>query len=165
MIGANSKQIMKNMRNISMKRFTLLAVCFWTAIQLSSAATIPSGTILVVRTNQTIDSNSPVGSTFSARLSQDVNSGRTVLVRSGAQVNGRIDAARRRSSQPLVLNITQFFHNGRWIPVRTVEGSRQDGARFTSRRGTPVGPSGFFKLPSGTTMRFQLARSVDLGGR
>ena len=144
-----------------MKRFTFLAVCFWATIQLAAAQIIPSGTILVVQTNHTISSRNRVGAIFTGRLSRDVSVRRDVLLRSGTRVNGRVADA-SRDSYIIALDITHLLHNGRWIPIRTVEASRQKGIRATSRQGEPASS---VQVPSGTTMEFKLAQPLDLGPR
>ena len=70
--GAEITEIEKP--KLKMKTITIafLAVCSLTTIQFSSAATIPAGTILVVRTNETISSDDSVGKTFAAQLASDV---------------------------------------------------------------------------------------------
>jgi hypothetical protein len=135
------------------------------AIQLCSAATIPAGTTLVVRTNETISSDDPVGKTFAAQLARDVVAGGSVLLRAGAKVIGRVDATRGLSFTPVILNVTQLASNGHFVAIKTVEGFRADGSQFKTRRGVSVGRGGFFQLPSGTIMQFQLAQPVNLAGK
>jgi hypothetical protein len=143
-----------------MKQLTFLAVCFWATIQLSAAQIIPSGTILVVQTNHTVSSRNQAGAVFTGRLTRDVRVGRNVALRSGTRVNGRVEAS--RASDIIVLDITHLSHNGRWIAIKTVEGSRQKGTRATSRQGTPASS---VQVPGGTTLEFKLAQPLNLGGR
>jgi hypothetical protein len=140
----------------------LLAACSVIAIQLSSAATIPAGTTLVVRTSETISSNDPVGKTFAAQLYRDVVVGGNVLLRAETRVTGRVDSSRGTSSKPVILNVTQVASHGRFVSIKTVAGFRADGSRFKTRRGVSVGSGGFFQLPAGRIMQFQLAQSVNL---
>jgi hypothetical protein len=141
---------------------TLLGACSWIAMQMSSAAAIPAGTTLIVRTNETISSDDPVGKTFMAQLAQDVVVKGNVLVRAGARVTGRVDSTRGLDFSPVILNVTQLASNGRLVPIKTVQGFRADGSRFKTRRGVSVGSGGFFQLPAGTIMQFQLAQPVSL---
>jgi hypothetical protein len=140
----------------------LLAACSLIAFQLSSAATIPAGTTLVVQTNETISSDDPVGKTFAAQLARDVVVGGSVLLHAGVKVTGRVDSTRGLDFSPVILNVTQVASGGRLIPIKTVEGFRADGSRFKTRRGVSVGRGGFFQLPAGTIMQFQLAQPVSL---
>ena len=144
---------------------TLLVTFSLIALQSSSAATIPAGTVLVVRTNETISSNDPVGKTFAAQLARDVAAGGSVLLHAGAKVVGRVDSSRGMSFTSVILNVTQVASGGHLVPIRTVEGFRADGSRFKTRRGVSVGRGGFFQLPAGTIMQFQLAQPVNLAGK
>ncbi len=143
----------------------LLAACALMAIQLSSAATIPAGTTLIVRTNETISSSVSVGKTFAAHLDRDVVVGGKVLLRKGTRVNGRVESRRSVNSTPLILNVTQLASHGRLIPIKTVQGFSAQDNRFTTSRGVTIGSGGFFQLPAGTLMHFQLAQPVDMAGR
>jgi hypothetical protein len=73
-------------RTKTMKRKILLIVfSAWFIPSWSFAATIPAGTTLLVRTNQTISSNDPVGKTFSAQLANDVVVAGKVVLRAGTK--------------------------------------------------------------------------------
>jgi hypothetical protein len=135
------------------------------ALQSSVAATIPAGTTLVVRTNETISSDDPAGKTFAAQLARDIAAGGSVLLHAGAKVIGRVDSSRGRNFTPVILNVTQVASNGHFVPIKTVQGFRADGSRFKTRRGVSVGSGGFFQLPAGTIMQFQLAQPVNLAGK
>ena len=143
----------------------LLVACSLMAIQGSSAATIPAGTTLIVRTNETVSSSASVGKTFAAHLDRDVVVGGTVLLRKGTKVNGRVESRRSVNSTPLILNVTQLASHGRLIPIKTVQGFRAQDNRFTTSRGVTIGSGGFFQLPAGTVMHFKLAQPVDMAGR
>ena len=143
----------------------LLVACSLMAIQLSSAATIPAGTTLIVRTNETVSSSASVGKTFAAHLDRDVVVGGTVLLRKGTKVNGRVESRRSVNSTPLILNVTQFASHGRLVSIKTDQGFRAQDNRFTTSRGVTVGSGGFFQLPAGTVMHFKLAQPVDMAGR
>jgi len=143
----------------------LLVACSLMAIQLSSAATIPAGTTLIVRTNETVSSSASVGKTFAAHLDRDVVVGGTVLLRKGTKVNGRVESRRSVNSTPLILNVTQLASHGRLVSIKTVQGFRAQDNRFTTSRGVTVGSGGFFQLPAGTVMHFKLAQPVDMAGR
>jgi hypothetical protein len=63
---------------------------------------------LLVRTNQTISSNDPVGKTFAAQLANDVVVAGKVVLRAGTKAIGRIDSSRQFAFMPLILNVTQI---------------------------------------------------------
>ena len=143
----------------------LLVACSLMAIQWSSAAMIPAGTTLIVRTNETVSSSASVGKTFGAHLDRNVVVGGTVLLRKGTKVNGRVESRRSVNSTPLILNVTQLASHGRLVSIKTVHGFRAQDNRFTTSRGVTVGSGGVFQLPAGTVMHFQLAQPVDMVGR
>ena len=144
------------------KTTVLLTICLAISIQSVYAATIPAGTILFVRTNETIRSTDPVGKKFSAHLYQDVVANGKVLLRAGTGATGRVKKSRGLGSKPLILDLTQLSIGQRVVPI-TVEGFRADYTYLTTRRGVSVG-GGYFKLRVGTRMQFRLSKPVDLGG-
>jgi len=91
--------------------------------------------------------------------------GGKVLLRKGTKVYGRVESRRSVNSTPLILNVTQLASHGRLIPIKTVHGFRAQDNRFTTSRGVTIGSGGFFLLPTGTVMQFQLAQPVDMAGR
>ncbi len=142
----------------------LLLICCSIAVQSVSGVTIPAGTMLLVRTNQIIDSSDPVGKKFEAQLYQGVVADGKVLLPAGTPVIGRVDASRVWAFDPVILNVTHLVSGGRFVPISTTQGFQADGSRFKTRRGIGVGSGGFFMLPVGTQMQFRLAKPVDLGG-
>jgi hypothetical protein len=146
------------------KTFILIAIanCVWVAI--SFAATIPTGTTLVVHTLNTIHSTDRVGRTFTAQLDQDVVVNGKVVLQAGTKFHGKIEAsqANPRNSQPLTLNLTDVSVNGRTIPIKTMSGFQLENIAKVGRakaRGISVGP---FVAPHGTRMEFRLAQALNL---
>jgi hypothetical protein len=128
----------------------------------SFAVTIPAGTTLLVRTNQTVSSSDPVGKTFSAQLANDVVVAGKVVLRAGTKAVGRVDSSRRFAPASLILNLTQIAGKRGLVPIKTVSGFQTDGRSFQTRRGVSVGRGGFVLIATGTLMQFQLAQSVNL---
>jgi hypothetical protein len=146
------------------KTFILIAIASCAGIATSFAATIPTGTTLVVRTLNTIQSTDRVGRTFTAQLDRDVAVNGRVVLRAGTRFHGRIESSQAppRRTGPLVLNLTDVSVNGRTVPIKTVSGfevrnlARRGAARA---RGITVGP---FVAPHGLRMEFRLAQPVRL---
>src|SRR6266853_57998 len=118
---------------------TLLSVLAILAFALSApqllAVTIPAGTTLIVRTQNTISSQDRVGTKFTAQLDQDIVVNGTVLLRAGTKVFGRVESSRAGSgtqSRPLTLNLTAISSHGREVPIVTVEAFA---AESTARKG------------------------------
>jgi len=150
-------------RTKTMRRKILLIVfSAWLVPSWSFAATIPAGTTLLVRTNQTISSNDPVGKTFSAQVANDVVVAGKVVLRAGSKAVGRVDSSRRFAYMPVILNVTQIAGKRGLVPVKTIDGFRTDSTFFKTRRDISVGRGGYFQIPSGTLMQFRLAQSVNL---
>jgi hypothetical protein len=148
------------------KTFILIAItsCVSIAVQFSaSAAAIPAGTTLVVRTLNTIHSNDRVGRTFNAQLDQDVVVNGKIVLQTGTKFHGKIEAsqANPRNSQPLTLNLTDVSVNGRTIPIKTAGGFQLENKAKIGRakaRGISVGS---FVAPHGTKMEFRLAQPLN----
>jgi hypothetical protein len=144
----------------------LISSCISIAAQLSSsAAPIPAGTTLVVRTVDRISSHDRVGRTFNAKLDQDVTVKGSALLKAGTKVSGKIEASRENSrrSAPLTLSLTQLSNNGRMISIKTdsfqPESKATRARQAQMRGGFSVGSS---TVAPGTKMEFRLAQPVNL---
>jgi len=74
--------------------FSVLAILAFALVATQLlAVTIPAGTIIVVRTLDTIHSNDRVGRSFTAQLDQDVAVNGKAVLRAGTKVFGRIEAS------------------------------------------------------------------------
>src|SRR5260370_11452054 len=93
----------------------VIASCACIAAQSSSAATIPAGTTLTVRTVSLISSKDAVGRSFEAKIDQDVSIKGKALLKAGTKAFGRIQSSRAnpRKSEPLSLELTLISVNGR----------------------------------------------------
>ena len=141
-----------------------LLLVAWLIPAWSFAVTIPAGTTLLVRTNQTVSSNDPVGKTFSAQIANDVVVAGKVVLRAGTKAVGRVDSSRSFAFRPVILNVTRIAGKTGLVPIKTVNGFLTDGSSFKTRRGMNVGRGGYFQLPSGTLMQFRLAQSRSRTG-
>jgi hypothetical protein len=147
------------------KTLLSISICVWITAQSSSAATVPPGTTLVVRTMDVISSHEKVGRTFTAQLDQDIVVKGKVLLPAGTKVLGRVEASRanaRTTSSPLTLNLTGVSSNGRTVPIKTVSGVQPKIKAKTaqqSRAGVSVGAS---TVPAGTKIEFRLAQPLNL---
>src|SRR4029453_6576715 len=74
-----------NKPNPMKTKILLLLLGGWLVPSWSLAATIPAGTTLLVRTNQTVSSNDPVGKTFAAQVANDVVVAGKVVLRAGTK--------------------------------------------------------------------------------
>src|SRR5262252_5333471 len=82
-----------------------------------SAATIPSGTALTVKTTSQISERDPVGRTFTGQVAQDVVVKGATVLKAGTAVTGKITASRAssrpgRGSAPLGIALTSIKAHG-----------------------------------------------------
>src|SRR6266545_297697 len=79
-----------------------------------TAATIPAGTVLDVKTASSISSQDPAGRTFAAQLDQDVAVKGQILLKAKTQAFGKIKSSRAnpRRSEPLTLELTSISVGG-----------------------------------------------------
>ena len=146
-----------------MKKWCLVAISL---LGLASAgravgATIPAGTVFVVRSLNTVTSIDVVGTPFPARLQHAIMAHGRVLVPAGAHFSGRVVTSRRlhQSKDKLTVDLTSLDLNGRKIPITTT--GAQFLYNFSTTRGIPVTRGGY-AVAAGKQIRFQLARPVVL---
>jgi len=107
--------------------------------------TVPAGTRILVRMNDTVDSNrSRAGSIFTATLQTNLQVGNQVVARAGTPVHGRLTEAssggRAAGRSELALELTDIIVNGTAFPLLTGEYSVQGSNNLgTTARRTGVG--------------------------
>ncbi len=136
-----------------------------TTQSVCSAATIPAGTILDVRTVHSISSHERVGRTFEGKLDKDVAVNGKVLLQAGTVVSGVVEASKHGhgKADALKLNITSISANGQMIPIKTTGGYELHTPR-TTRSGIKVYVDDYI-FAHGTRMMFRLAQPVNLSRR
>jgi len=154
-----------------MNHFKIIAgiattICACVVASSSSAATIPAGTALSVRTTSQISERDPVGRTFTGQIDQDVVVNGATVLRAGTGVTGRITASRAssrpgRGSAPLSVALTSMRVNGSNVAIKTHSVQPQGAttaqtARMRSRGVT----AGNVLVTPGTQMQFQLAQAA-----
>ncbi len=149
---------------IRYKFITLISLtCACVAASSLNAATIPAGTMLTVNTVSLITSQDAVGSSFEAKLAQDVSVKGNVLLRAGTKVFGKIRSSRRNPhrSGPLTVELASIDVNGRRIPVKT--SSVQPASPPQTARQAHYGhTAGTTVVNPQTRLQFQLAAPVNL---
>src|SRR5262249_42739216 len=150
-----------------MKRTKIITVvamiCCCVAASSINAATIPAGTTIAVTTHSLITSQDAVGSTFEARVAQNVSVRGNVVLQAGARAFGRVSSSRRnpRRSAPLSVELTSVSVNGRRVAVRTssVEPHGPPQTARTARYGHTAGTT---VVNPRTRLQFQLLQPVTL---
>jgi hypothetical protein len=133
------------------------------AAQSSFSATIPAGTTLTVNTVSLVTSQDAVGSSFEAKLAQDVSVKGSVLLRAGTKVFGKIRSSRRnpRKSGPLTVELASVSVNGRNVAVKT-NSVQPGGPPQTARQAQYGHTAGTTVVNPGSKMQFQLLQAVTL---
>ena len=146
------------------KTFLSISMCAWLTAPFLSAATVPAGTTLVVRTGATISSRDRVGRTFVTHLDQNVAVQGKTLLPAGTKVLARVETSQADSRRldPLSVNLTSISIGGQTVPIKT-DGAFQLEAKPRTARQMRTGVSvGSFTVPSGTKMQFRLAQPLNL---
>ena len=99
-------------------------ICAYVVASSLSAATIPAGTAVSIRTTSQISERDPVGRTFTGRVDQDVVVNGATVLKAGAAVTGRVTASRAssrpgRGSAPLSVALTSITANGGSVAIKT----------------------------------------------
>jgi len=144
----------------------IASICACAAVSSLSAATIPAGTAVTVKTTSQISERDPVGRTFTGQVDQDVVVNGATVLRAGTAVTGRITASRAssrpgRGSAPLSVALTSLSVNGSNVAIKT-HSVRPQGATTaqTAQMRSRGVTAGNVLVSPGTTMQFVLAQAV-----
>jgi len=138
-------------------------VCASVAGSSVNATTIPAGTTLTVSTVSLVTSQDAVGSSFEAKIAQDVSVKGGVLLKAGTKAFGKVSSSRRnpRKSAPLSVELTSVSVNGHKVAVKT--NTFQPGSPTVTARQAQYGhTAGTLMVNPGTLMQFQLLQPVTL---
>src|SRR5438034_4664718 len=130
---------------------------------LTNAATIPAGTTLAVTTVSLITSQDAVGSSFEAKIAQDVSVKGSVVLKAGTKAFGKVSSSRRnpRKSEALSVELASVSVNGRNVSVKTTS-VEPHGPPQTARQARYGHTAGTTAVNPGTRMQFQLLQPVTL---
>jgi len=147
-----------------MKTIAIISVIYACVVASSvSAATIPAGTTITVSTVSLITSQQAVGSTFEAKIAQNVSAGGKVVFPAGTKAFGKVSSSRRnpRKSEPLAVELTSVSVNGHKVAVKT-SAVAPHGPPQTARQAHYGHTAGTTVVNPKTTIQFQLLQSVTL---
>jgi hypothetical protein len=141
----------------------IAAICVCIAAASANAATIPAGTTITVSTVSLITSQNAVGSTFEAKIAQNVSVKGGVGLKAGTKAFGKVSSSRRnpRKSEPLSVELTFVEVNGRRVPVKT-NTVEPHGPPQTARQAHYGHTAGTTVVNPKTTLQFQLLQAVTL---
>lgn len=136
----------------------LLALIVGSTITVGSAATIPSGTMLLLKTSNSISSRDKAGKRFYGTLIQSAG-----VLPAGTHVVGVIVSPRvaiGSTTRPMTLRLTELSLKGRAVLISTHVFDAENSGIY-GRRGTRLTGSNFV-FPPGTMMQFVLDRPVSI---
>jgi hypothetical protein len=138
-------------------------ICAAVAGSSANAATIPAGTMIAVTTVSLITSQDAVGSSFEAKIAQDVSVKGNVLLKAGTKAFGKVRSSRRnpRKSEPLSVELTSVSVNGRNVAVKT-NSMEPHGPPQTARQAHYGHTAGTTVVNPKTLLQFQLLQPVTL---
>ena len=158
--------------NVNMNQLKFIAgiatICACVAASSLSAATIPAGTSLTIKTTSQISERDPVGRTFTGQVDQDVVVNGATVLKAGTAVTGRVTASRAssrpgRGSGPLSVALTSISVNGGDVAIKTnsVQPQGATTAQTAQMRSRGV-TAGSILVTPGTTMQFVLSQAVTI---
>jgi hypothetical protein len=163
------KTVILSNRGPKRSTFLLLPFCFWILGQpVALAATIPTGTTIVVTMVGPLSSHERPGRTFETKLATDLKAGGKTVAPAGTIIFGVVEKSRnamgvRTTTEPLTLNLKSIAINGQRIPIKTTGGvAPETVSGFTGlqkRTGVSAGKS---VLHGGTKLQFRLAEPLNL---
>ena len=138
-----------------------LAMLAWLVPHDSPAATVPAGTVLVVRTLDAVVSTDTPGTRFAAQLANNVAVNGKVILPAGTKFSGKIVTSRRMvsSTQRLTVNLTDVQVGGRAVPIKTAAIPLSND--YQTKRGVSVSRAAY-TVPAGKQIEFQLAQPLNL---
>ena len=146
----------------------IATICACIAASSLSAATIPAGTSITVKTTSQISERDPVGRTFTGQVDQDVVVNGATVLKAGTAVTGRVTASRAssrpgRGSGPLSVALTSIRANRSNVAIKTgsVQPQGATTAQTVQMRSRGV-TAGSILVSPGTTMQFVLSRAVTI---
>lgn len=128
----------------------------------SPAATVPAGTVLVVRTLDAISSTDAPGIRFTTQLANNVAVNGKVVLPAGTKLSGKVETSRRMvsSNQRLTVNLTDVQIGGRAVSIKTT-GARPLSNDFQTKSGISVSRVAY-TVPADKRIEFHLAQTVNL---
>jgi hypothetical protein len=138
----------------------LFAALAWSAASNASAATVPAGTDLLVKTLDVINSADARGKKFPGVLLHDVSVKEKVVLPAGTKVTGQIVTSRRMMNSPetLTVSVVDVTVGGHDKPVQTGAIKLEN---YTSSGGTSFS-HGYYHVAKGRKLHFRLGAPLEL---
>ena len=140
-----------------------ISLCVLASSNQSSAATVPAGTVFVVRSLHAVSSTDVPGTPFPAQLAQNVSVKGKVVIPAGTHFSGRIVTSRRltHSTDRLTVDLTGIQRGGHNVPITTTGAQFLSNDVRSSRNNVSVSRASY-SVAAGKQMHFQLASPLVL---
>jgi hypothetical protein len=140
--------------------FLIAAALLIEGVQKLSAATVPEGTILIVRTLRAVASTDVPGTPVPTQLERAVMVNGKVAIPAGTQLGGKVVTSRRLASSnaKLTVDLTTLHLAGHDAPITTT-GPQFVSNDFKTRRNVGVSRTDY-TVAAGKSIRFKLARPL-----
>lgn len=131
----------------------------WLGAGQISAATLPSGTLLVVKTLEVISSSEARGTKFKAQLLHSVSVQGGKALPAGTSMTGQVESSRRMLSHPerLTVSLIEATIAGKTVPIKTAAINLEN---FTNSRGVSFAHD-YYQVAAGRNLKFQLAQPAQ----
>ena len=151
---------------MKIRTFVLLTMLACLSIPAPRAwsATLPSGTIILVKTEKNIYARDPAGRKFQATLLRPLAADGKNVVAAGTPVTGMIKSpwiSVGSTTRPLTLRLVELNPHGKSVAIRTDDFEAENSSPWHTRRGVHV-TGGAFVLTPGTVLQFRLKEPVNL---
>jgi hypothetical protein len=151
---------------MNIRRFVFLTMLAFVAgpVATSWSATLPSGTMILIKTEHNIYARDPAGRKFKATLLRPLAAGGKNVVAAGTPVVGMVKSpwfSVGSTTRPLTLRLIQLTVHGKPVTIRSEDFEAVNSSPWFTRRGIHV-TGGAFILTTGTVLGFQLRDPVNL---
>jgi hypothetical protein len=127
------------------------------------AVTVPSGTVLVVKTTNSISGADNAGKKFHGQLIRDLMAKGNIVLPAGTKVVGVVQSpfvSVGSTTRPMTLKLTAVSIRGQMVPVNTQPFEAQAGGVAGKHGGRAT--SNRFVFPPGTVFQFSLSQPANL---
>ena len=151
---------------MNIRKIVVLAMlaCIAIPAQRAWSATLPPGTIILVKTDKNIYARDPAGRKFQATLLRPLAAGGKNVVAAGTPVVGMVKSpwlTVGSTTRPLTLRLVEIVVNGKPVAIRTDDFEAANSSPWSTRRGVQI-TGGAFILTPGTVLQFHLKQPVNL---
>jgi hypothetical protein len=142
-----------------------VAAVFLLVVLPAFGATIPAGTLLLVKTTTNISARDHSGKRISGVLARSIVVGGKVVAPVGTAVTGLVKSPYftvGSTTRPLTLRLTEISHGGRAVAIKSDDFEAENNSPWTAGPRRIQVTGGSFLLPPGTLLQFHLKQPVEI---